>query len=56
MPKKKKKKLIKLQCQECKRVNYYTKKSQRSTDLQKKLSLKKFCKWCQKHTLHKEKR
>jgi large subunit ribosomal protein L33 len=49
---KKKKKFIKLQCQECKRINYYTPKSQGAAEI--KLELKKFCKWCRKHTMHKE--
>ncbi|MGB2762108.1 MAG: 50S ribosomal protein L33 [Minisyncoccales bacterium] len=48
----KKKPFIKLQCKECKRINYYTHKSKGITE--KKLELKKFCKWCQKHTAHKE--
>jgi len=43
---------IKLQCQECKRINYFTHKSREMAE--KKLELKKFCKWCRKHTLHKE--
>ena len=44
--------LIKLQCSECKRINYYSRKNKKTT--QKKLELKKYCKWCKKHTLHKE--
>jgi len=48
---KKKKPLIKLQCQECKRINYFTNKSR---GLEEKLELKKFCKFCRKHTIHKE--
>ncbi|MBZ9572955.1 50S ribosomal protein L33 [Patescibacteria group bacterium] len=47
----KKKAFIKLQCSECKRINYYTRKSK---NVEKKLELKKFCKFCRKHTLHKE--
>jgi large subunit ribosomal protein L33 len=42
----------KLQCQECKRINYYTSKSKKIAE--KKLELKKHCRWCRKHTLHKE--
>jgi len=49
---KKKKPFIKLQCQECKRINYFTNKSKGTVE--KKLELKKYCKWCKKHTLHKE--
>jgi len=48
---KKKKPFIKLQCKECKEINYYTKKSR---GLEGKLELKKFCKRCRKHTPHKE--
>ncbi|RLC40213.1 MAG: 50S ribosomal protein L33 [Candidatus Nealsonbacteria bacterium] len=48
---KKKKPFIKLQCSECKRINYYTRKSK---GVEGKLELKKFCKWCRKHTVHKE--
>ena len=44
--------LIKFQCKECNRINYYSRKNKKT--VQKKLELKKFCKWCKKHTLHKE--
>ena len=47
-----KKPFIKLQCSECKRINYYTRKSKKIVE--KKFELKKFCKWCRKHTIHKE--
>jgi large subunit ribosomal protein L33 len=47
-----KKPFLKLQCQDCKRVNYYTRKSKQVGE--KKLELKKFCKQCRKHTVHKE--
>ncbi len=49
---KKKKPFVKLQCQECKRINYFTRKSKGVID--QKLELKKYCKFCRKHTLHKE--
>jgi large subunit ribosomal protein L33 len=50
-----KKPFVKLQCAECKRINYYSHKSKgRTGDSEKKLELKKFCKWCRKHTTHKE--
>jgi len=49
---KKKKPFIKLQCSECKEINYFVKKSKGLAE--KKLELKKFCKKCKKHTLHKE--
>ncbi|MCK4454081.1 50S ribosomal protein L33 [Candidatus Parcubacteria bacterium] len=48
----KKKPFIKMQCQICKRINYFTKKSKGM--IEEKLELKKFCKWCRKHTKHKE--
>ncbi|MCH8741885.1 50S ribosomal protein L33 [Patescibacteria group bacterium] len=48
-----KKPFVKLQCQECKKINYYTHKSKQLLG-EKKLELKKFCRWCRKHTLHKE--
>jgi len=51
---KKKKSFIKLQCKDCKEINYFTKKSKIMESEGKKLELKKFCKWCRKHTVHKE--
>jgi large subunit ribosomal protein L33 len=54
MATKKRKKFIKLVCSECKEINYFTKKSKRAITAGKRLSLKKFCKKCKKHTLHKE--
>lgn len=44
--------LIALQCTECKRRNYTTQKNRRN--VQGKLELKKYCKWCKSHVLHKE--
>ena len=44
--------LIKMQCEACKRINYWTRKNKKK--IEKKLELKKYCKWCKKHTLHKE--
>ena len=49
----KKQPFIKLQCQECKRINYLTRKSKQKK-VEKKLEFKKFCKWCRKNTIHKE--
>jgi large subunit ribosomal protein L33 len=49
----KKKQQVKLQCTGCKRTNYLVKKS-KGQDIEKKLDLKKFCKWCKKHLPHKE--
>jgi len=44
--------LIALQCTECKRRNYSTSKNRKT--MQEKLELSKYCKWCKKHTPHKE--
>ncbi|HOJ99389.1 MAG: 50S ribosomal protein L33 [Treponemataceae bacterium] len=44
--------LIALQCTECKRRNYTTKKNRRT--MQEKLELNKYCKFDRKHTLHRE--
>jgi large subunit ribosomal protein L33 len=54
MAAKKKKPFVKLKCSQCGEVNYYVHKSQRLRTLGKKLSLKKFCKKCRKHTEHRE--
>lgn len=48
----KKKPLIKLQCEACKRINYFTRKTKATAEV--KLELQKFCRWCRKHTIHKE--
>ena len=45
-------KLIKLICAGCKRINYWTRKNKKKVE--RKIELKKFCKWCKKHTVHKE--
>ncbi|HDQ23049.1 MAG TPA: 50S ribosomal protein L33 [Candidatus Uhrbacteria bacterium] len=44
--------LIKLECTECKKINYYSQKNKKT--IKERLQLKKFCKHCKKHTLHKE--
>ncbi|MBM3284492.1 MAG: 50S ribosomal protein L33 [Candidatus Aminicenantes bacterium] len=44
--------LITLQCSECKRRNYTsTRNKKKQTE---RLEIKKYCKFCRKHTLHKE--
>jgi large subunit ribosomal protein L33 len=48
----KKKPYTKLQCEVCKEINYFTRKSKEAGE--KKLNMKKFCKSCRKHTAHKE--
>ncbi len=45
-------KLIKLRCSVCKHLNYYTRKNKKAVE--RKIEFKKFCKWCRKHTAHKE--
>ncbi|MCK4554092.1 50S ribosomal protein L33 [Candidatus Parcubacteria bacterium] len=44
--------MIKLECTECKRINYFSRKNKKT--LKDRLELKKYCKHCKKHTLHKE--
>ncbi len=44
--------LIGLICSVCKTQNYTTQKNK--TNVTEKLNLKKFCKKCLKHTIHKE--
>jgi len=44
--------VITLACQECKRRNYTTTKNKRNDP--DRLELNKYCKWCKKHTLHRE--
>jgi large subunit ribosomal protein L33 len=43
---------IALECQECKRRNYATQKNRRNSP--EKLALKKYCRFCRRHTEHKE--
>ena len=45
---------ITLACTECKRRNYITKKNRRNDP--DRLELKKHCRWCNKHTPHRETR
>jgi len=45
-------KLVKLECMECHRIGYYTQKNKKK--LKDRLELKKYCRWCRKHTSHKE--
>lgn len=44
--------LIKMECTACHRVNYFMYKNKKT--LKNKLEIKKHCKWCKKHTPHKE--
>jgi large subunit ribosomal protein L33 len=45
---------VTLACQECRRRNYQTNKSRRNTP--DRVELRKFCRWCGRHTPHKETR
>jgi len=44
--------IVKFKCSECKRITYWTKRNKKK--VKEKLELKKFCKFCRKHTMHKE--
>ena len=44
--------LVTLACTDCKRRNYTTKKNKQTTP--DRIEFKKYCKWCQGHTLHRE--
>ncbi|MBS3906537.1 MAG: 50S ribosomal protein L33 [Syntrophaceae bacterium] len=44
--------ILNLACTECKRRNYSTTKNKRTTP--DKLELKKYCRFCRKHSVHKE--
>jgi len=44
--------LIKFECTNCKRINYFSHKNKKI--LKTRLELKKFCKHCRKHSMHKE--
>ncbi|MFA6918783.1 MAG: 50S ribosomal protein L33 [Patescibacteria group bacterium] len=44
--------MIKFECTECKKVNYFSRKNKKL--LKERLELNKYCKHCKKHTAHKE--
>ncbi len=47
--------LKRLNCTVCKRTNYFTTKNKKNKKgIDRKIELKKFCKWCKKSTKHKE--
>jgi large subunit ribosomal protein L33 len=46
--------IVTLECTECKRRNYTTTKNRQNT--RERLELKKYCRFCRKHTLHRETR
>jgi large subunit ribosomal protein L33 len=45
---------ITLACTECKRRNYQTEKSKRNSP--DRVEFSKYCRWCGRHTLHRETR
>ncbi|WP_099203614.1 50S ribosomal protein L33 [Miniphocaeibacter massiliensis] len=45
---------VTMECTECKNRNYNTNKNKKVTT--NRLELKKYCKFCKSHTLHKETR
>jgi len=48
----KKKPYGKFQCKDCKNVNYFLHRSKKA--MEEKIELKKFCRTCRKHVVHKE--
>lgn len=44
--------IITISCTVCKRKNYASMKNKKTTP--DRLELNKYCKWCKKHTPHKE--
>jgi large subunit ribosomal protein L33 len=52
MPSKEREFRVKLECTECKKVNYYTRKNKKT--IKDRLEISKFCEHCRKHTMHKE--
>ncbi len=46
--------IITLACTECKRRNYTTTKSKKNTP--DRVEHSKYCRWCRKHTAHRETR
>lgn len=43
---------VKLACTECKNRNYDTMKNKKNTS--ERIELKKYCKFCKSHTVHRE--
>jgi large subunit ribosomal protein L33 len=46
--------IVTLACTECKRRNYTTEKNKRNNP--DRMEIKKYCRWCKRHTVHKETR
>lgn len=47
-------KRVKMKCSQCDRINYRIHKSNGPFEQGDKLELKKYCEWCDTHTVHKE--
>jgi large subunit ribosomal protein L33 len=45
---------VTLACEECKRRNYQSNKNRRNDP--ERIELRKYCRWCGRHTSHKETR
>jgi large subunit ribosomal protein L33 len=45
---------VTLACEDCKRRNYQTNKSKRNNP--DRITLAKYCRWCRRHTSHRETR
>jgi large subunit ribosomal protein L33 len=45
---------VTLACEDCKRRNYQTRKNRRNDP--ERIGMRKFCRWCGRHTPHKETR
>jgi large subunit ribosomal protein L33 len=45
---------VTLACEDCKRRNYQTDKNRRNDP--ERIEMRKFCRWCGRHTAHKETR
>jgi large subunit ribosomal protein L33 len=44
--------LVKMKCEVCRAVNYHSTRNKKK--IKEKLEMKKYCRKCRKHTLHKE--
>jgi len=44
--------VVALACSDCGRHNYHTRRNKANS--RSKLALRRYCRWCDKHTVHKE--
>ena len=54
MPKSDTRPIITLACETCKRRNYVTRKNK--VNDRERIELRKYCRWCRRHTAHRETR